>query len=411
MRRRVKVLSAVVVLSLIVAACGDDADDDSPIVVGGSLALTGGLGPTGNIHRIAAEVFIERLNESGGLLGRPVEYNPIDDETDASRVTDIYEQLITEGNVDLLMGPYATPWIVPAMTVAENHGWVLPNHTSVFVPVMGYDCQFPGWSIGPEPNILIPNQLADALDTLDDVNTVALVGNNSGATGFVGWGRPDQNDESASTILPARGYEIVESLTYPPGHSDWGPLATAIRDADPDIVVMMALGVEQNALLDAMDLLNYEPPMLFTLFPASGAVLGLGDRAEGILSVTIFEPNESTLAAATQEVRDIVAAFREKASAASLFPVFETQAAASWNTWEILVQGVEGAQSLDQKEICDWLLENGANLTFGGGQVSFNPAVNNFWPTNQTIRQVQDGEWVVVWPAAGAAGTLRGPGN
>jgi branched-chain amino acid transport system substrate-binding protein len=158
-----------------------------------------------------------------------------------------------------------------------------------------------------------------------------------------------------------------------------------------------------------MTQLGYAPSMMFALFPAPGAVLALGDPAQGMLSVSIFEPNEPILEAMGDEVREITEAFSARAAEAGLpYTTFETQAAASWNTWEILAQGVEGAGSLDHQAICDYLHENGADLTFSG-QVEFDPAVNNFWPTTQVLKQVQGAEWMVVWPADQAAADLQGP--
>jgi branched-chain amino acid transport system substrate-binding protein len=186
-------------------------------------------------------------------------------------------------------------------------------------------------------------------------------------------------------------------------------VATQLRDADPDIVVVNGLGVEANGLIEAMTQLDYAPPMMFALFPAPGAVLALGDAAEGLLSVSIFEPNEPILAGMDPEVREITEEFSARVQAAGLpYTTFETQAAASWNTWEILVQAVEGAGEIDHQAMCDYLHENGADLTFGG-HVDFDPEVNNFWPTNQVLKQVQDGDWVVVWPEDAAAAEMRGP--
>lgn len=393
------------------AACNGDASDDDPIVVGGSLALEGAVAATGIIHEIAGQLFIDRLNENGGLLGRQVEWIVLNDESDPTRVGDLYEQLITDDEVDLIMGPYATPWVLQAQPVAERHDFVLPQHTSVLAPSMEYECQFPGWSIGPEPNQFIPHQVADALDTLDDVSTVALVTNSSGSTAFVTDG-VEGGSPGALEVFPERGYEVVANEAYPPGETEWGPIAVAIRDADPDFVMVNGLGVEANQLIDAMGQLDYAPGLMFSLFPAPGAVLGLGEAGEGMLSVSMFEPNEPILAAASAEVREIVEEFQSRAEAHPdvLYTTFETQAAASWNAWEILTQGVEGAGSLDHREICDYLLENGATLSFGG-HVSFPREDNNFWPTNQVLKQVQDGDWVVVWPEADAAADLRGPGG
>ncbi len=150
--------------------------------------------------------------------------------------------------------------------------------------------------------------------------------------------------------------------------------------------------------------------MIFALFPAPGPLLALGSsNGIEVLSVSIFEPNESILAEMDPEVSEIVEEFATRAEAAGVaYTAFETQAAASWNAWEILTQGVEGAGSLDHQAICDYLHENGADLTFSG-PVEFDQSVNNFWDTNLGLKQIQDGDWVMVWPAERAAAELRGP--
>lgn len=440
MRTRASAWWLLTALLLVAAACGDDTSESTttqpgstatpaetsttqgadttqpsqptgdPIVIGGTLALTGALGPTGVIHQVAGQLFVDRLNEAGGLLGRPVEWRLIDDASDGARIAELYEQLITQDGVDLIIGPYATPNILAAMPVAERHGLVLPQHTAVLVPALTYECQFPGWSIGPAPNEFVPNQLADLFDSMDGaVSTVALVTNEGGSTSFVSYGRPDVEEPSASTILPERGYEIVADIPYPIGNTEWGPIAVTLNDAQPDAVLVMGLGIEANGLIDAMGQLNYSPPVMFALFPAPGPLLGLGEAAENMLSVSMFEPNEPILAGMDPEIREITEEFSARVEAAGLpYSAFETQAAASWNAWSILVEGVEGAGSLDHQEICDYLQQNGADLPFAG-QVSFDPGLNNFWPSNQVIKQIQDGDWVVVWPADKAAAELRGP--
>jgi branched-chain amino acid transport system substrate-binding protein len=155
--------------------------------------------------------------------------------------------------------------------------------------------------------------------------------------------------------------------------------------------------------------LNYRPPMMFSLFPAPGPPLGLGATSEGLLSVTIFEPNKPTLDKLGTEATEIVNDFKTRATAAKLpYTEFETQAAASWNAWEILAAGVQGAGRLDHKAICDHLHASGADTTFSG-HLAFDPKANNFWPTTLALKQIQGGDWVTVWPADRAAAQLRPP--
>ena len=395
---------------------GTDAPDEptgDPIVVGSTLSLTGAFAATGVIHQIAGEQFVEQLNASGGLLGRPVEWTVLDDESDQANVATLYERLITQEEVDLIIGPYATPNIISAMAVAERHGYVMPQHTAVLAPAMAYDCQFPSWSIGFTPNEFVPNQLFDAFESLDTPpESIVFVTNQGGSTDFVTHGSPDDEDDpSAVTIAEDRGLEVLADISYPPppGTPDWAAIAAQIRDADPDAIMMNSLGVESVALIEAMEQLGYQPPIMFSLFPAPGPLLGLGDLSEGHLSVSMFEPNEPILEARGDEIREIVDTFQTAAEGAGLpYTAFETQATGSWTAWEILVAGVESAGELDQEAICNALHEGGAETTFHG-QLTFDPEQNNFWETTQGIKQIQGGEWVMVWPEASAAAELQGP--
>src|SRR5918992_2041027 len=178
---------------------------DQPIVVGSTLSLSGAFAATGAIHKIAGELFVERLNASGGLLGRPVQWVVRDDESDQAKVSTLYEQLITQDKVDLIIGPYATPNILSAMAVASRHGYTMPQHTAVIAPLMTYQCQFPAWSIGPEPNDYVPNQLFDAVASMPDPpKRVAILTNQNGSTDFVSYGSGQDKTRMVS-IAQRRG--------------------------------------------------------------------------------------------------------------------------------------------------------------------------------------------------------------
>src|SRR5688572_10219188 len=104
--RSATVLAALLTLALV--ATTGAAPSGPPIRIGGTLALTGPLAPTALLHKIAAEVYIEELNRGNGLLGRPVEWVLLDDQSKPELTRSLYEKLITVDKVDLIMGPYAT---------------------------------------------------------------------------------------------------------------------------------------------------------------------------------------------------------------------------------------------------------------------------------------------------------------
>src|SRR5438445_2696947 len=146
----------------------------APIRIGSTLALTGPLSATAQVHKLVGEIYVEDLNRRGGLLGRKVEWVLKDDQSKADLARTLYEQLITSDKVDLLMGPYATGAILSAMGVAQRYNKVLVHHTLGVPSLAKYDMQFPAWSLGPKPEDTVPNTLFDSLSARPP-KTIAIV--------------------------------------------------------------------------------------------------------------------------------------------------------------------------------------------------------------------------------------------
>src|SRR5262245_10098311 len=73
-----------------------------PIRIGSTLALTGPLSATAQIHKIVGEIYIEQANKRGGWLGRQLEWVLKDDQSKPDLARTLYEQLVTADKVDLL---------------------------------------------------------------------------------------------------------------------------------------------------------------------------------------------------------------------------------------------------------------------------------------------------------------------
>jgi branched-chain amino acid transport system substrate-binding protein len=73
-----------IVVALVLLGCvtgATAAPSGPPIRIGGTLALTGPLAPTALLHKLAGEIYVEELNKGNGLLGRPVEWVLLDDQS------------------------------------------------------------------------------------------------------------------------------------------------------------------------------------------------------------------------------------------------------------------------------------------------------------------------------------------
>jgi len=78
----------------------------------------------------------------------------------------------------------------------------------------------------------------------------------------------------------------------------------------------------------------------------------------------------------------------------------ETQAAASFSTWQVLEAAVTATKGLDDKAMSDWLKKNQVDTI--QGRLRFD-RTNNYGDDLMRVKQVQNGQWVTVWPKEWAA--------
>ncbi len=367
------------------------APSGPPIRIGSTLSLTGPLSGTAIIHKLVGEIYVEQLNKKNGLLGRPVEWIVKDDQSKPDLARTLYEQLITVDKVDLVIGPYATPNIVSAMGVAQRYNKMLVHHTMGIPSLAKYDMQFPAWSVGPNPEVTVPNTVLDALGTLaKPPKTVAIVTSKFPSVYLMSKGAQD--------VIKKRGLTEVLFLEWEFGNRDYGAIANRVKDAKPDFVWVGAIGLEGNLLLDAMKKIDYVPPLHFYMYPAPGPLAKLPE-AKNALAASIFEQHppftDNPVAA------EFVKLYNDRAAKAGLADnSVETQAAASFSTWQVLEAAVTATKSLDDKAMSDWLKKNQVDTI--QGRLRFDKT-NNYGDDLMRVKQVQDGKWVTVWPKEWAA--------
>ena len=384
----VRTLLAAVALAALALTIRPALADPSgePIKIGSTLALTGPLAATSIVHKIVGEYYIDRLNHKNGLLGRPVQWILKDDQSKPELARTLYEQLLTVDKVDLLMGPYATGAILQAMGVAQRYNKVLIHHTFGIPSLAKYDLQFPAWSLGPDPGKTFPNTLFDALAAAPHPpKTIAIIAEKFPSVLFI--------SEGAREVAKTRGLNEVLYLEYDFGNQDFGPIAARIKDANPDLLFMGALGLDGNLLLEAMKKIDYTPHYHFYMYPAAGP-MAVSPLAKGALAASIFEqhpPFTNDPVAA-----EFCKAFNQRAAEAKLpYTLVETQAAVSFTAWQLLEAAVTATNSLDDQKIGAWLKTHKVQTI--QGPLHFD-GPNNYGDDLTKVKQVQDSKWVTVWP-------------
>jgi branched-chain amino acid transport system substrate-binding protein len=345
-----------VLLTLGLAAAGRTAPSGPPVRIGGTLALTGPLAPTALLHKIAGEIYIEEMNRGNGLLGRPVEWVLLDDQSKAEVTRTLYERLITVDKVDLLIGPYATNAILAAMAVAQRYQKMLIHHTFGLPHLAKYEMHFPTAAWGPEPNHTMPARLFEALaSTANPPKTIAIVTSKFSSAQFMSAGARD--------VAAQRGLKVVLYLEYEFGTRDFGPIAARIKNANPDLLWVGALGLDGNQVLEALKTLDYTPPRHFHLFPAPGP-LAVAPEGKLALSLTQFEEHPPFTTNPT--TARLVNLFHDRAIKANLpYPYVDVQPANSFAAWQVLEAAVTATKSLDDKVLAQWLKNNRVDTVLG----------------------------------------------
>jgi branched-chain amino acid transport system substrate-binding protein len=113
---------ALSVFLLISFGCRQPANEATkgPIRIGGSVSLTGRFDLFGKHLHQGYLLWAKHINAKGGLLGRPVELLIYDDQSDPQTSVNLYQQLINQDKVDLVLGPYFSPIAIVASTVTEK---------------------------------------------------------------------------------------------------------------------------------------------------------------------------------------------------------------------------------------------------------------------------------------------------
>src|SRR5499426_1375463 len=208
------------------------AQTAQPVKIGYSMSLTGGLAPNGRSALLAQKIWEEDTNAKGGLLGRPVRLIHYDDQTNPATVPGIYAKLLDVDKVELIIGPYGTNLLAPAMPIAMQR-------KKVFITLLGtavnstfnYPNYFGMIPTGPDPKPSFTKGFVDvAVRQNPKPQTVAIVA----ADAEFGI----QASEGARENAKATSLTVVYDRRYPSATTDLAPVVRAMAETNPDLVIV-----------------------------------------------------------------------------------------------------------------------------------------------------------------------------
>lgn len=325
------ILSAMLVLSMLLAACAEATPEPTqeapaveepaepaepeepeeppaeaePIKIGASLPLTGGFSINGEKHRDGYQLCVDLINEKGGLLGREVELIVSDNQSDVETTMAQVERFLNVDNVDLFFGTFSSKLTFPMSSVLEQAGMVhpIPSGAALRIYMRGYETPFyfqqkAAEFVGESPINMIKSLVPEG----EQPTTAAVVYADdffagSIANGLLGGvveveGEDDIVDLAPGLLVEA-GMEVVYEEMWPEeGFSDWVTLASSIKDSGAEYLVgLTASPDEAIQLVRALQTVEYQPKGVY-LSQGSQTEFqeALGDAAEGVTIHAAWHP-------------------------------------------------------------------------------------------------------------------------
>jgi len=355
------------------------------VVVGAAVPETGQLADLGAEVRKALELWRDRVNAAGGLLGRPVTLRLVDDRSEASASLHLYRLLIEAERVDLLIGPLGSAATIAAAATVDRADRVLLNVSGVTAGVQRAERR----SVFHVPAPL-------AAYAAGPLALVEAAGHRS--LQVVARNDPRSREAAEHLVEQARGRGLQAALQLTaPGVTEYDEQIAPARARN--VEAWIAYGIPEDAaeMVKSFKRIGYAP----WLFLAQGAadpefIRRVGQDAEFALGLAAYEPRAPSAAN-----REFVARWRERWAS-----VPGALAAHAYAGGLVLEDAVRAAGTLDSAALRSALLKVTTETPVGRYRVDAEGAQTGIVPL---VVQILAGRREIVWPQALATAQWRLP--
>ena len=334
-----------------------------PITIGFGMALTGGLAAAGKTALLAMQIWQDDVNAKEGLLGRPVKLVYYDDQTNPPTVPGIYTKLLDVDKVDIIVSGYGTNMVAPAMPIAIQHDRLFLGLFGLAVnSEFHYPKYFSMLPTGPDPKHAFSDPFFKvAMAKEPKPKTLAIVAADAEY--------PKNASEGARDTAKSLGLQIVYDKSYPPSTADYSPIVRAFQATNPEIVFVASYPPDSAGMVRAATELGLKTRYF------GGGMVGLqftsikqqfGSKLDGIVNYDFWIP------APTMQFPGIIEflkKYQARAPIEGIDPLGWYLPPFAYANLQVLGEAIEGAKSLDQTKLADYIRSHAFNTIVG--EISF----------------------------------------
>jgi len=384
------------------------AQGSGPVKIGMSMPQTGSLGAGGQAALLALRMWVEDVNQKGGLLGRKVDFIVYDDQTNPANTPGIYTKLLDVDKVDLLIAPYGTVPTAPIMPLVKQRDLLLMGNFSFQV---NHKVQHDKWFNNSPWN--------DASSWSDGF---FKAGQKAGAKSVAILAADQEFAQNlangARELAKKSGIKSVYDQNYPPSTTDFSSLIRAIRAAKPEMVFVMSYPNDSVAIVRAVNEIGvgsqvqiFGGGMVGLQFTPN--MVNLGSSLNGILNYNSYVPGMKY-----PGVEDFLSRYAKRAAEAKVDPLGFYLPPFNYAIGQILEQASAATKTLDQKKLAAWLHANEVKTIVGPIRWDKNGEWANPRVVQAQFRGVADnnldqwrkpGKQVIVYPEEYRTGDVATP--
>jgi branched-chain amino acid transport system substrate-binding protein len=399
----------VAVSSLFISPASLAAGHCDEIHLGSAISLTGKYATNGIHAKNGYEFAIQKIAENGGVKVGDKCYNfrvtYYDDESKGDRGATLAERLISQDQVQYMLGPYSSGLTKAIAPVTEKYQipMVEAEGASRSLFNKGYKYLFAVLSTSEQylaSAVTLAAEMAEKSGKSPSSVKVAVAVEND----------PFSLDIRAGVLDDAKRYgmNVVIDEQLPRDLSDMSAILTKVKLLKPDLLIVSGHSKGAATAVRQIDEQNITVPMIALTHCEAADVTGkFGDAANDILCSTQWaetlsyeDPIFGTAANYEQEFKAAFPEYKDKS-----VPYQTAQASAAVYVFK---DAFERSGSLDKEKLRDALAATDM-MTFYGG-IKFSDAGNNI-AKPMVLRQIQDGKYNVVAPSKFASHKLNWPRN
>ena len=231
------------------------------ITAGFSMALTGIYSPMAVGQMGSYQLWEEVVNQQGGIYVKeygkklPVKLVYYDDKSQAETAVKIYEKLITDDKVDVLLSPQSTTIHFAIAPLAEKYKVPIVGSTAASVKLREVSNRY-FWFI----TACVPDRQMKAL-----VDLLKSLGVKKVAVIYLQDLFPRENLQFLQPELKKAGIQTVVTKDYPPGVKDLTTLLTEVKGKNPEAVIALCYPADAFLITTQAQEVGLDPKLLFEL--------------------------------------------------------------------------------------------------------------------------------------------------